>query len=100
MAAERFNGAMHHSRSPPMACGALLTDHAVANRQGAPPDAPRDDLRASHGVANARRVVDAAAAYSLLMAFAFAMIWIGAPAGSLLGSPEVVQGVALVARFR
>jgi ABC-2 type transport system permease protein len=44
-------------------------------------------------------IVDAAAAYALLIVFAFAMIWIGVLLGSLLASPESVQGVALVAMF-
>jgi ABC-type polysaccharide/polyol phosphate export permease len=44
-------------------------------------------------------IVDATAAYALLVVFAFAIIWIGVLIGSLVASPEAVQGVALVAMF-
>jgi len=44
-------------------------------------------------------VLDAVAAYGLLIAFAFAMIWVGVLLGSLLSSPEAVQGIAFVAIF-
>ena len=39
------------------------------------------------------------AGYGLLIVFAFAMIWIGVLLGSMLSSPEAVQGVAFVAIF-
>src|SRR5690606_40203519 len=43
--------------------------------------------------------VDAVAGYLLMVAFAFAMIWIGVLLGSVVRTPEGVQGIALVALF-
>jgi len=44
-------------------------------------------------------LVDALAAYTLLVAFAFAMIWIGVLIGSVVKTPEAVQGVAFIGLF-
>jgi ABC-2 type transport system permease protein len=100
IAADRSNGAMDRFRSLPMARGALLGGHAVANLLKA--FLPML-LMTLCGLAIGWRIrdgiVDAAAAYALLIVFAFAMIWIGVLLGSLLASPESVQGVALVAMF-
>lgn len=100
IAADRSNGAMDRFRSLPMARGALLAGHAVANLLKA--FLPML-LMTLCGLAIGWRirggVVDAAVAYALLVAFAFAMIWIGVVVGSVIASPESVQGVALVAMF-
>jgi ABC-type polysaccharide/polyol phosphate export permease len=44
-------------------------------------------------------LIDAVNGYLLLVAFAFAMIWIGVLLGSVVATPEGVQGIAFVALF-
>jgi ABC-type polysaccharide/polyol phosphate export permease len=44
-------------------------------------------------------LVDTVTAYLLMIAFAFAMIWIGVLLGSVVSTPEGVQGLAFVALF-
>jgi ABC-type multidrug transport system permease subunit len=44
-------------------------------------------------------LLDALAAYGLMIAFSFAVIWIGVLLAALVGTPEGVQGVAFVAIF-
>jgi len=44
-------------------------------------------------------LVDAALGYLLLVAFAFAMIWVGVLLGSLVSKPEGVQGIAFGVLF-
>jgi ABC-2 type transport system permease protein len=100
IAADRSNGAMDRFRSLPMARGAVLGGHALANLlKVLLPMA----LMSICGLIVGWRIrdgfLDAAAAYALLLVFAFAVIWIGVLLGSLLSSPEAVQGVAFVAIF-
>jgi ABC transporter DrrB family efflux protein len=100
IAADRTNGAMDRFRSLPIGRGAVLGGHAVANLLKA--FLPMF-LMSLCGLLIGWRIrggfLDAAAAYGLLVVFAFAMIWIGVLLGSLLSSPEAVQGVAFVAIF-
>jgi ABC transporter DrrB family efflux protein len=100
IAADRSNGATDRFRSLPIARGALLAGHALANLLKALLPML---LMSLCGLAVGWRirggVLDAASAYALLVVFAFAMIWIGVLLGSLLSSPEAVQGVAFVAIF-
>ncbi len=100
IASDRTNGAMDRFRSLPMARGAVLGGHAVANLIKA--FLPML-LMSLCGLIIGWRIrggpLDAAAAYGLLLVFAFAMIWIGVLMGSMLSSPEAVQGVAFVAIF-
>jgi ABC-type polysaccharide/polyol phosphate export permease len=44
-------------------------------------------------------ITDALLGYLLMIAFAFAMIWIGVLIGSVVKTPEGVQGIAFVALF-
>ena len=44
-------------------------------------------------------IVDAVAGYLLMVAFAFAMVWIGVLLGSLVPTPEGVMGIGFVALF-
>ena len=44
-------------------------------------------------------LVDALAGYLLMLAFAFAMIWVGVLLGSLVATPEGVTGIAFTALF-
>jgi ABC-2 type transport system permease protein len=43
--------------------------------------------------------LDAVAGYALLLAFAFAMIWVGVLLGSVVRTPEGVQGIAVGVLF-
>jgi ABC-2 type transport system permease protein len=100
IAADRSNGAMDRFRSLPMAPSALLAGHAVANLLKAfLPMLLMTLCGLAIGWQIRGGIVDAAAAYALLMVFAFAMIWVGVLVGSVIASPEAVQGVALVAMF-
>ena len=100
IAADRTNGAMNRFRSLPIAGGAVLGGHAVANLLKALIPIV---LMSLCGLVVGWRIrsglADAAAAYALMVLFAFAMIWIGVLIGSLLSGPEAVQGVAFVAVF-
>jgi ABC-2 type transport system permease protein len=44
-------------------------------------------------------LADTVAAYGLMLGFSFAVIWVGVLLGSLVPSPEAVQGVAFVVIF-
>lgn len=100
LAYDRTNGAIDRFRSLPMARGAVLGGQAVASlvRSMLP-----IVLMSLCGLIVGWRInngfVDALAAYGLMIAFSFAMIWIGVLMGSLLPSPEAVQGVAFTAIF-
>jgi ABC transporter DrrB family efflux protein len=100
IAADRTNGAMDRFRSLPIARGAVLGGHALANLlKVLLPMLLMSLCGLIVGWRIRGSVLDAAAAYGLLIVFAFAMIWIGVLLGSLLSSPEAVQGVAFVAIF-
>ena len=100
LATDRSNGAMNRFRSLPMAPGAVIGGHAVAHLlKTLLPMLLMSLCGLVIGWRVRGGVLDAAAAYGLLVLFAFAMIWIGVLLGSLLASPEAVQGVAFVAIF-
>jgi ABC transporter DrrB family efflux protein len=100
IAADRSNGAMDRFRSLPMARGAVLGGHALANLlKTLLPMVLMSICGLIVGWRIRSGVGDAIAAYALLVVFAFAMIWIGVLLGSLLSSPEAVQGIAFVAIF-
>ena len=44
-------------------------------------------------------LIDAVAGYGLMLAFAFAMIWVGVLLGSVVGTPEGVTGLGFVVLF-
>jgi ABC transporter DrrB family efflux protein len=100
IAADRTNGAMDRFRSLPMARGAVLAGHAIANLlKTILPIVLMSICGLIVGWRIRSGVLDAMAGYAILVAFAFAMIWIGVLLGSMLSSPEAVQGVAFVAIF-
>ena len=100
IAADRTNGAMDRFRSLPMAKGSVLGGHALANLLKAfLPMLLMSICGLIIGWRIRGSVGDAAAGYALLLLFAFAMIWVGVLMGSMLASPEAVQGVAFVAIF-
>ena len=47
----------------------------------------------------ALEILDVLGAYGLMLVFSFAMIWVGVLLGSLVATPEGVQGVAFVVIF-
>jgi ABC-2 type transport system permease protein len=100
LAHDRSNGAIDRFRALPMARGSVLAGHAVASLIRALLPITLMSLcglvvgwRIHHGV------LDALGAYALMIAFSFAVIWIGVLLGSLLPSPEAVQGIAFVIIF-
>ncbi|WP_217912758.1 ABC transporter permease [Miltoncostaea marina] len=100
LAYDRTNGAIDRFRSLPMARSAVLGGQAVANlvRSMLP-----IVLMSLCGLIVGWRindgVVEAAGGYGLMIAWSFAMMWIGVLMGALLPSPEAVQGVAFTAIF-
>jgi ABC transporter DrrB family efflux protein len=100
IATDRSNGAMDRFRSLPIGPGSVLGGHALANllKMILPLT-----LMSICGLVIGWRihtdVAHAAAAYGLLILFGFAMIWVGVLLGSMLATPEAVQGVAFVAIF-
>ena len=100
VANDRKNGAVDRFRSLPLARGAVLGGHAVANLVKA--TLPIVLMSISGLIIGWRirsGVVSAVGGYLLLFAFAFAMIWLGVLIGSLVASPEGVQGIAFVVLF-
>jgi ABC transporter DrrB family efflux protein len=100
LANDRKNQAVDRFRSLPIAPGAVLGGHAVANviKQLLP-----ILIMSGAGLVVGWRihsgVVDAAHAYLLMVAFAFAMVWIGVLLGSVVPTPEGVTGIAFAALF-
>jgi ABC-type polysaccharide/polyol phosphate export permease len=100
IANDRKNQAVDRFRSLPISQGAVLGGHAVANViKSLLPIA----LMSLTGLVVGWRIrgdlLHTASAYLLMLAFAFAMIWIGVLLGSLVSTPEGVQGIAFVALF-
>ena len=100
LASDRTNGAIDRFRSLPMARGAVLGGHAMASllRSLIP-----IILMSICGLIVGWRINDgfarAAAAYALMIAFSFAVIWIGVLMGTMLPSVEAVQGVGFTVIF-
>ena len=100
IANDRKNQAVDRFRSLPIAKGAVLGGHAVANLlKSLLPIAIMSVTGLLVGWRIRGSIVDAVAGYLLMVAFAFAMIWIGVLLGSLVSTPEGVQGIAFVALF-
>lgn len=100
IANDRKNQAVDRFRSLPIAKGAVLGGHAVANLlKSLLPIAIMSVSGLIIGWRIRGGLVDAVSGYLLLVAFAFAMIWIGVLLGSVVATPEGVQGIAFVALF-
>jgi len=100
IANDRKNQAVDRFRSLPIADGSVLAGHAVANLIKAL--LPILLMSATGFVVGWRirgSIVDALGAYLLMVAFSFAMIWVGVLLGSLVKTPEGVSGIAFVALF-
>jgi ABC-2 type transport system permease protein len=100
IANDRKNQAVDRFRSLPIANGAVLGGHAVATLLKA--FLPIVLMSITGFVIGWRihsSAVDAAHGYLLMVAFSFAMIWIGVLLGSLVGTPEGVTGIAFAVLF-
>jgi ABC-2 type transport system permease protein len=100
LAYDRKNQAVDRFRALPISRGAVLGGHAVANLFKALLPIV---LMSLCGLAIGWRIhdglVNAALGYLLLIGFAFAMIWVGVLLGSVVATPEAVQGVAFGIMF-
>jgi len=100
IANDRKNNAVDRFRSLPIAKGAVLSGHAIANLlKSLLPIVLMSLVGLVVGWRIRDGVVDAALGYLLLIGFAFAMIWIGVLLGSVVATPEGVTGVAFVLLF-
>jgi ABC-type polysaccharide/polyol phosphate export permease len=100
VANDHKNQAVDRFRSLPIAKGAVLGGHAGANLiKSLLPIAIMSLTGLLVGWRIRSSVLDAVAGYLLMVAFAFAMIWVGVLLGSLVGTPEGVQGIAFVVLF-
>lgn len=100
LAYDRKNQAVDRFRALPIARGAVLGGHAVANLIKAVLPIV---LMSLCGLAIGWRIrdglVSALLGYLLLFAFAFAMIWVGVLLGSVVATPEGVQGIGFAVIF-
>ena len=100
LASDRNNGAIDRFRSLPMARGAVLAGHALAHLvRGLIPIALMSISGLIVGWRIHSSVGEAIAGYALMAAFSFAVIWLGVLLGSLLPTPEAVQGVGFAVVF-
>ena len=100
IANDRKNGAVDRFRSLPIWRGAVLGGHAVANLIKAMLPIV---LMSLCGLLVGWRIrtglVDAVHGYVLMLAFTFAMIWVGVLLGSVVATPEGVTGIAFAVLF-
>jgi ABC transporter DrrB family efflux protein len=97
---DRNNGAIDRFHSLPIPRASVLAGHAVANLiRSFLPIAFMTITGLVVGWRIHSGVLDALGAYGLMVLFSFAMIWIGVLLGSLVRTPEGVQGVAFVVIF-
>ncbi|QGG96778.1 ABC transporter permease [Actinomarinicola tropica] len=100
LANDRKNQLVDRFRSLPVSTGAVLGGHAVANiLKALLPIAIMSVVGLLVGWRIQSGVLDALNAYVLMVAFAFAMVWIGVLLGSVVPTPEGVMGVGFVALF-
>ena len=100
LANDRKNQAIDRFRSLPIAKGAVLGGHAIANLIKA---LLPITLMSLCGLVVGWRIragiMHAIGGYLLLIGFAFAMIWVGVLLGSVIATPEGVTGVTFTALF-
>ncbi|HVM02888.1 MAG TPA: ABC transporter permease [Acidimicrobiales bacterium] len=100
IAHDRKNQAVDRFRSLPIAKGAVLGGHAVANiLKSLLPIALMSLCGLIVGWRIRSSILDAVLGYLLLVAFSFAMIWVGVLIGSLIATPEGVTGFAFATLF-
>jgi ABC transporter DrrB family efflux protein len=100
IANDQKNQAIDRFRSLPVSNGAVIGGYAVANilKTMLP-----IIIMSITGLLIGWRIrgtfLEAVAAYALMVAFAFAMIWIGLLLGAVVGSPEGVTGIGFAVLF-
>jgi ABC transporter DrrB family efflux protein len=100
LANDRKNQAVDRFRSLPIARGAVLGGHAVANIiKALLPIALMSICGLIVGWRIRSSVLDAVLGYLLLVAFSFTMIWVGVLLGSIIATPEGVQGFTFATLF-
>ena len=100
LAHDRTNGAIDRFRSLPLGNGAVLGGHAVASLlRSVLPIILMSICGLIVGWRINSGVVDAVHAYVLMLGLSFAVVWVGVLMGSLLPTPEAVQGVAFTVIF-
>lgn len=100
IANDRKNQAVDRFRSLPIASGAVLGGHAVANViKALLPIALMSITGFVVGWRIRGDLLETAGAYLLMVGFAFAMIWVGVLLGSLVATPEGVTGIAFSVLF-
>lgn len=100
LANDRKNNAVDRFRSLPISQGSVLGGHAIANLLKAMlPIVLMSLCGLLVGWRIRSSVTDAILGYVLMIGFAFAMIWVGVLLGSLVATPEGVNGVAFTVLF-
>jgi ABC transporter DrrB family efflux protein len=100
LAYDRTNGAIDRFHSLPIPRGSVISGHAVASLvKSLLPILFMSITGLIIGWRIHSGVLDALAAYGLMIVFSFAIIWVGVLLGSTVRTPEGVQGVAFVAIF-
>jgi ABC-2 type transport system permease protein len=100
LAHDRTNGAIDRFHSLPMPRAAVLSGHAVANLiRSLLPIVLMSLAGLIVGWRIHSSIGQALAGYGLMIAFSFAVIWIGVLLAAAVGTPEGVQGVAFVFIF-
>lgn len=100
LASDRKNQAIDRFRSLPIARGALLGGHALTSLfKAVLPIVLMSLCGLAIGWRIHSNVIDVVAGYALLMAFAFAMIWVGILLGSVIATPEGVTGIGFSVLF-
>jgi ABC-type polysaccharide/polyol phosphate export permease len=94
------NNAHDRFRSLPIAKGAVLGGHAVASMcKAVLPIVLMSVCGYIVGWRIQGGILDAVAGYALMLAFSFAMVWVGILLGAIVRTPEGVTGVAFAALF-
>jgi hypothetical protein len=97
---DRKNNAVDRFRSLPLAKGAVLCGHAIANMiKSILPLVIMSVAGLVVGWRIRSGLLDAVGGYLLLIGFAFAMIWVGVLFGSVVKTPEGVTGIAFATLF-
>jgi ABC-2 type transport system permease protein len=100
LANDRTNGAIQRFHAMPIQPSAVLWGHAIANViRAVIPIVIMSVTGLIIGWRIRGGVVDTLIAFALMLAFAFAMIWVGVLLASAMKTPEGVQGVAFAALF-
>ncbi len=100
LAYDRTNGAIDRFHSLPIARSSVLGGHAVASLiKSLLPILLMSITGFIIGWRIHTGLLSVLAAYGLMVGFSFAMIWVGVLLGSLVGSPEGVQGIGFVVIF-